>query len=448
LATQLNAALDQAPLDTAHVGLVLQTQGESPRTLYSHNGDRLFTPASSQKLLTTAAALHHLGADYRLRTSVYAAPAPGPGAVLRVVGRGDPTVTGAQLDALAQQVRQSGVSQVGRLELEDAYLPGPATNPTWEWEDAQWAYAAPVNSLILNRNAIALRLAPTQVGSPLSAQWVEALPAGPLPLVNDSRTVATGATGAAAVPVQLWRRGDTPTLRLTGAMAQGDDPQTYRLSVLNPAEQFAAAMAQALARQGIAPQTVVVTQQAAAIADPEIAFIESPPVGELVVAANRDSDNLTAEALFKTIGATAGQPPGEAVQAALGEMGIALAGLRLADGSGLSRHNLVSPAALVQILQVMAEHPQGRAFLPSLAIVGQSGTLTNRLRDTVLAGRVQAKSGALTGTVSLAGYLQPPGYEPLVFALVINHSNQHASVLRRTIDQILLEVAQLTAACP
>ncbi|MGB3201517.1 MAG: D-alanyl-D-alanine carboxypeptidase/D-alanyl-D-alanine-endopeptidase [Nodosilinea sp.] len=457
LTTQLNAALDQAPLDTAYTGLVLQTQGQNPRTLYSRNGDRLFTPASNIKLLTTAAAAHQLGGYYRLRTSVYGSPNAEGITALRVVGRGDPSLTTTQIDSLAQQLAQAGVKQASRLVIDDSYFPGFATNPTWEWEDAQWAYAAPVNSLILNRNAIALQLSPTQVGSPLSLMWPQPLPAGPLPVVNDSTTAAAG---AAAKSITLWRTGGTPTVRVTGQMAQGSSPQTYNLAVLNPAQQFAAAMEQALRRQSVSVGPTVITQNPSPITDPELAAVESPQVSELMQVANRDSDNLYAEALFKTLGVTAGgnitegddvaeasQAGGEAVKAALAELGVEATALRLRDGSGLSRHNLVSPDSLVETLQVMTTHPQGPFFRESLAIAGQSGTLSSRLRGTVLEGRLQGKSGALTGNVSLSGYVQPPNYEPLVFSILINHSNQHASVLRQKIDELLLLVAQLREGC-
>ncbi|HZG37054.1 MAG TPA: D-alanyl-D-alanine carboxypeptidase/D-alanyl-D-alanine-endopeptidase, partial [Nodosilinea sp.] len=339
----------------------------------------------------------------------------------------------------------------------DSYFPGFATNPTWEWEDAQFAYAAPVNSLILNRNAVAVQVAPTQVGSPLAVVWPQPLPTGPLPVANHSTTVAAGAP---TIPLALWRTGDSPTVRVTGQLAQGSSARTLNLAVLNPAQQFAAAMEQALRRQSVPVGQTVVSQNSAPIADPELAAVESPEVRDLMLVANRDSDNLYAEALFKTMGVTAAgniteggdvaeasQAGGEAVKAALAEMGVNAVALRLADGSGLSRHNLVSPIALAQTLQVMTTHPQGRVFRESLAIAGQSGTLSNRLRGTALEGRLQGKSGALTGNVALSGYVQPPNYEPLVFSIVINHSNQHASVLRQKIDELLLLVAQLRQGC-
>jgi D-alanyl-D-alanine carboxypeptidase/D-alanyl-D-alanine-endopeptidase (penicillin-binding protein 4) len=95
----------------------------------------------------------------------------------------------------------------------------------------------------------------------------------------------------------------------------------------------------------------------------------------------------------------------------------------------------------------MAMHPEAEVFRQSLAVAGVSGTLQNRLGDTPLVGRVQGKSGALTGNVSLSGYLQPPDYGPLVFSILINHSDQHARVLRDRIDDLLQLVAQLSDDC-
>jgi serine-type D-Ala-D-Ala carboxypeptidase/endopeptidase (penicillin-binding protein 4) len=455
LIPQIDALLNQPPLDTAYIGMLLQTQAagrQHRRTLYERNRDRTFTPASNVKLLTTAAALHRLGSNYRLRTSVYGTPGPGGLTVLRVLGRGDPTVTEAQITSLAQQVQQAGVTQVSRLVVDDSYFPGFATNPTWEWEDAQFAYAAPVNGLILNQNAVAIQIAPTQLGQPLAITGFQALPAGPWPLVNDSLTIAPEAQG---VPLALWRTGDNPTLRLTGQMAVDAAPRPYRLAVLNPAQQFAAALQQALAAQGMAVGPGAITQIPASTPGPELAAVDSPPLADLLIPANRDSDNLYAEVLFKTLAVVfsettpteASQAGGAAVKAVLAELGVPTEPLRLADGSGLSRHNLVTPTALVETLQVMAIHPEAQVFRDSLAVAGVSGTLRNRLVNTSLAGRVQGKSGALTGNVALSGYVHPPNYEPLVFSLMINHSNQHASILRAKIDAVLQLIAQLSDQC-
>lgn len=455
LAARLEADLTQAPLDSAQVGMVVQTQAANPqqrRTIYAKQPNHLFVPASNVKLLTTAAALHRLGPSYRLRTSVHGVANPGGLTTLRVVGRGDPTFGSDQMANLAGQLRQAGVTQVSRLVMDDSYFPGWATNPTWEWEDAQFYFAAPVNGLIFNQNAVPVQVAPTQVGQPLWLTGLDALPAGPWPLVNNSLTVASG---AATNPVSLQRRGDSAELFLTGHMAVDAQPATYTLGVLNPAEQFAAALQTELDNQGIRTAQVDIAHTPSPNLGPELAVVESPPLADLLMPTNRDSDNLYAEVLLKTLGvmgseqapADASRAGADRVKAALTELGINAEPLRIADGSGLSRHNLVSPQAFVDTLQAMAVHPQSSVFRNSLAVAGESGTLRHRLVNTPLAGRVQGKSGALTGNVALSGYVQPPNYDPLVFSVVINHSNQHARVLRAKIDEWLLLIAQLLPDC-
>lgn len=455
LAERLEADLNQAPLDTAQVGMVLQTQAATPqqrRTLYAKQPNHLFIPASNVKVLTTAAALHRLGPAYGLRTSVHGSVNPGGLATLRVVGRGDPTFGADHITDLVTQLREAGVSQISRLVLDDSYFPGWATNPTWEWEDAQFYFAVPVNGLIFNQNAVPVQVAPTQVGQPLYLTGLDALPAGPWPLVNHSLTMAAG---AATHPISLQRRGDSAQLFLTGHMAIDARPATYTLGVLNPAEQFGAALQTELVSHGIRTAQADIAHTPSTSLGPELAAVESPPLGELLVPTNRDSDNLYAEVLLKTLGvvgveaapADASQAGAEVVKAALTELGINAEPLRIADGSGLSRHNLVSPQVFVDTLQAMAIHPQSAVFRNSLAVAGESGTLRHRLGDTLLAGRVQGKSGALTGNVALSAYVQPPGYDPLVFSVLINHSNQHARVLRAKIDEWLLLIAQLSPDC-
>ena len=103
--------------------------------------------------------------------------------------------------------------------------------------------------------------------------------------------------------------------------------------------------------------------------------------------------------------------------------------------------------AVPTLFQVMAQHPQAKVFRDSLAIAGVSGTLRHRFHQGPLTGHLQGKSGALTGNVALAGYLQPPHYPPLVVTVLINHAQEPAAQLRRRLDEILEWVAQLSQGC-
>ncbi|MFZ4641531.1 MAG: D-alanyl-D-alanine carboxypeptidase/D-alanyl-D-alanine endopeptidase [Nodosilinea sp.] len=454
LAHHLEVMLNQPPLDRAYVGFLLQTQsgeGSPPRTLYAHHSDRLFTPASNLKLLTTAAALAYLGPDYRLRTSAYGKPEPDGTTDLRLVGRGDPSLTAVQLQDLARQLVAAGVTRVRRLVLDDSYFPGLALNPTWEWEDLQFAYAPAVNSLIFNQNALTLTLAPAQVGQPLRLLWPPGLD-NQIPVINDTLTVARAVT---LEPEVLGRSQIPGSLHLVGQMTGQDAPVAIALAMSNPAEAFSQAAQLALAQAGIIIDSTAITTIPAPLDGPELAAVLSPPLQELLVPANQNSNNLYAEVLLKTLGIKgapsqpdqASQAGADAVKTILGNLGVNTAGWVLVDGSGLSRHNLITPRALVQTLQVMVNHPDGKVFRSSLAVAGVSGTLRHRFSASRLANHLQGKSGAMTGDVALSGYLQPPDYQPLVFSFIINHSPYAAEIMRQRIDAILQLVAGLSHNC-
>ena len=132
-----------------------------------------------------------------------------------------------------------------------------------------------------------------------------------------------------------------------------------------------------------------------------------------------------------------------AVKAALTELGVEPGGYVLADGSGLSRHNLVSPEAIAQTLRAMAQSPLASVYRSSLPVAGVSGTLRNRFRDSGAKGIVSAKTGTMSGVVALSGYLDAPNYKPLVFSIMVNQSDQPAATLRQAIDEIVLLLTRL-----
>jgi D-alanyl-D-alanine carboxypeptidase/D-alanyl-D-alanine-endopeptidase (penicillin-binding protein 4) len=154
----------------------------------------------------------------------------------------------------------------------------------------------------------------------------------------------------------------------------------------------------------------------------ELASVSSPPLLHLLRAVNRESDNFTAEILLKHLGAVRGgqgsTPAGAAVVlGALRDAGVSLAGVRIADGSGLSLLDRLTADALVDILAAAWADPLLRgSFLASLAVAGRSGTLERRLRKPPAVGKVFAK----TGTTSLASALSGFVVGRYAFAVVQN----------------------------
>ena len=437
--TAIDAVINRPLFSRVRWGILVQPLSTG-QTLYSRDAQKYFTPASSLKLLTTAAALQQLGANFRIRTSIYQ---NGNGA-LRVVGRGDPSLSDAQLQTLAQQLKQKGITQIQRLIADDSYIQGDIVNPTWQWEDVQSDYGAPVGSFILNQNIFSLKLVPQAVGKSLQVVWIDAGEAKQWQTINQSVTVAQNQPSS----VNVTRELSGTVLRIQGQLTTNSEPSLIDLPVVDPNYYFLRRFRTALATEKITLGQISVAN--GGVNQEEIAFVESPPLSELLTETNLNSNNLYAEALLRALALK--KPRGnqtsadvglEVVKASLTQLGVDPANYILVDGSGLSRRNLVTPEAFVQTLRGITRIPTAYIYRASLPVAGKIGTLKGRFQNTSAEGIVQAKTGTLTGVVSLSGYMNAPKYEPLVFSIIVNQSEQPATVVRQAIDEIVVLLTQL-----
>lgn len=378
---QLGGTLDRIVNQLpANWSVLVQTQ--APRgirqNLYSRNPFTQLVPASNNKLFTTAAALTRLGAQYQLRTPVFGNSNTSDLATLRVIGQGDPSFSSAQLNSLTQQLRQKGIRQVGLLIGDDTVFRGADFNPYWDQEDRGQGYAPPVNSLMLNQNNI------------------------------------------------------------------------YTGAVPNPGNYFVGEFRNRLANAGIQVKgSTLVKRTPAPPGEVELASVISPPLSRLIFETNQESDNAYAEAILKTLGRLQ-DPNGSdstasgvtAVRSILSELGVNPNRYSMVDGSGLADRNRASAEAFVQTLQAMAESPNADVFRRSLAVAGVSGTLSSRFRNTPARGIVFAKTGTISGVVSLSGYVTPPGYSPVVFSVIVN-SGYSASTVRASVDSLVVALTRL-----
>lgn len=443
LGAQVDAIANRPEFSRSRWGILIQPLS-STATLYSRDAQKYFIPASNVKLLTTAAALQKLGADFRIKTSVYS----GENGSLYVAGRGDPSITEAQLKSLAQQLKRRGVDRVNELIGDDSYFQGSAVNPNWEWEDAQAGYGAPINSLIFNQNAIELLLSPQELGQPLKVTFAEPKLANQWQIQNNSVTVAQNESEF----IEVGREFDRPAIRVSGQLKVGAESESAYVAVVNPANNFLQHFQQALAAEGIPVKQALVASVSRNF-NQELATIESPPLAELVRETNRESNNLYAEVLLRLLGKVTDKMPQQQedtdeiglkeLKTALTQLGVNPNSYILADGSGLSRHNLISPEALVQTLRFMANSPAASIYRQSLPIAGESGTLKNRLNSIPNRVILQAKTGTLSGVSALSGYIEVPDYEPLVFSIIVNQSDLSAASMRSATDEIVLLLHRL-----
>ncbi len=439
----MEAIAQHSELARARVGMQIETlDGEA---VYSQSGDRFFVPASALKLVTTAAVLTELGPDYRIRTAVLGTVDGAGRATLQVVGRGDPSFDQADLADLARQIGELNVRQVDILYGDDSAFVGEAVNPNWEWEDVQAGYGAPINALILEENEIGLSLHPQAVGQPLQVVWDVPRQGTGWTIENATRTVAPGESEFVSVGRDLSR----PILQVAGQLVAGSPPEPVAIAEPNPGAAFLNALQTALAEQGIEVQQVRLGPSPATQDWSELAVVQSPPLAELLIPTNQSSNNLYAEALLKTLGSrnsSAEDATAAGIELALNRLqtlGLDPADVVMVDGAGLARKNLITPAALVDVLQIMARSPQAEVFRESLAVAGQSGTLRNRWLDTPVEGQLSGKSGAISRNFALAGYLQPERYAPVAFTIFLNNIDAPGRVARSLIDDMVLAIATL-----
>ncbi len=426
-------------------GILVQNLA-SAQTLYSQDAQKYFIPASTNKLLITAAALQQLGVDFRFRTSVYLSKEGD----LHVVGRGDPTLTDVQLIALAKQLKQKGIQHVNRLIVDDGYVRGEVVPPSWQWEDIESDYGAPVNSLILNQNVFSLKLLPRTVGKPLQVIWNDSKEAKHWQVINQSVTVEENQPQN----INITRDLQGSILHIQGQLAANSDPEIINLPVVAPSEYFLQHF-----RDALAAERIIVTQAHVSTdrsqPEQELAAVQSSPLSELVAQMNLNSYNLFAEALLRALAIkkitdknqTSADAGLEVMKATLTQLGVDSTSYSLVDASGLSRKDLVSPEAFVQTLRGMAQSPVAFVYQASLPVAGRSGTLKSRFLNTPAEGIVTAKTGTMDGVVSLAGYVNSPQYQPLVFSIIVNQIDQPVRVVRQAVDEIVVSLAKLQN-CP
>ncbi|CDM98235.1 MULTISPECIES: D-alanyl-D-alanine carboxypeptidase/D-alanyl-D-alanine endopeptidase [Limnospira] len=439
LETEINAIALDPKFSRSRWGIMVESL-DSGQVLYSLDSERFFLPASTIKLLTTVASIETLGPDFRIRTSVYSS---GNGNVY-IVGRGDPTITNTELESLAQQLRDRGISQIDTLVAKDGYFPGMTVNPNWEWEDVQAGYGAPVNSLILHQNSLDLKLWPTEnVGQPLRVTWVRPEQGIGWQIDNQTRTVSTTEPEFVAI----GRSFTEPIIRVSGQLHIGAEPENVFAAVVNPGANFLEGFTTILSQQEISVNRGILANYSQR-SEPEVAWVESPPLSELVKTLNMQSNNVFAEAIVRTLGVQ--RPSLDAASSGLNmiaevldNLGVSRSGYVLRDGSGLSRHNLATPQVLVATLRVMWNSPHWEIYQDAIPVAGVSGTLERRFQNTPAQGQVWAKTGTMRGMSSLAGYVKSESYSPLVFAIIVNQSNLSTQELREAIDRIVVLLSSL-----
>lgn len=415
------------------------------RTLVSINSGRLFRPASNTKLFTTAFALSRLGPEHVTHTVVTCETAPDQagriGGDLTLLGGGDPTL---KLGGLADRVVAAGVRAIdGDIIGDDTAYEWEPYPEGWTIDDSTWDYGAPVSALALNDNVFRLTLSPGPAasGAPLAALT----PASDsITIDNRVRWSTSGERDIAVERGEGWLRisGTMPRRSVVLLLAGGD-----------PALNAARALREALLQRGVAVRGRAVArhrrrgEEAPGRRGIELARIASPPLLEVLRTINKDSQNLYAEMVLREAaragsGGTGRADALEGRKAFLAELGISEAECALKDGSGLARQNVVTPNAIVTLLERMHGSKDRDAWLSLLPTGGKDGTLASRFGGSANARRIRAKTGTLDGVSALSGYADRARGGRIAFSILVNNYAGESSEIRSVMDRIALLLAR------
>jgi D-alanyl-D-alanine carboxypeptidase/D-alanyl-D-alanine-endopeptidase (penicillin-binding protein 4) len=438
------------------------------RVLYTRNSEKLVVPASNMKLLTMSVAAERLGWDFTFETRLDAVGTIADGTLtgdLIVVGGGDPSIDsqifGASplFDEWAEALRAAGIRRVeGRLIGDDNLFEDTTIGPGWAWDYLGDGYAAGSSGLNYNENIAVIRIWPGDtVGAPAR---IELSPPGHgLRLVPK---VITSAAGTAA-SLSHFRNPGSDVLEVSGSIPVGRAVVVRTASVENPTQFFVNGFKAALEARGIfvrggawdvdsLPTPAVPTPAPGAPlawrADRQIvATRKSLPLSALGAYFLKESQNFYGEAILKTLGQRFGRAGStvagrRVVSETLTAWGIPADSYVMYDGSGLSRYNYVSADAIVSILKHVWNDERLRGpFLAALPIGAQDGTLESRMRNTVLAGKVQAKTGTISNVRSLSGFLITQSGERLVFSMIANHFTATSAQVDAVVEKALVYLA-------
>jgi D-alanyl-D-alanine carboxypeptidase/D-alanyl-D-alanine-endopeptidase (penicillin-binding protein 4) len=451
---------------------VLAVSLEHGDTLMALNADRALAPASNQKILVTAAALHYLGPDHRFPTFLLTDGEIRDGVLhgdLILYGTGDPAISDQLLpsetavwEEFADSLRKAGVHTVtGGVVGDESFFQGPSRAPSWSDGYLDDWYAAPVSALTFAENVVTLRISGGVVGAPAR---VGTMPEGAmLPLQNTSVTVA----GAEAGGLRVGREDPDGPIEIRGQMGNGARESWRILTVSDPATYAASVFRSVLVASGIRVEGSVSrnrSEQSSRLTESRtiapgfqgregsrplrtLAVHYSPPLSELLKILNKQSHNLYAELFLFAVGRmTGGEGSFAGGSAALGSylsrvVGVSTVDFNIEDGSGLSRLNRATPATFVKVLRSVSQSEHADVFWASMPEAGNRRELA-RMYQSPAAGNLRAKTGTISRVSALSGIVRTADGEPVLFSILAN--NLPSSRAKRVEDAIGIELASLT----
>lgn len=423
LETQINEIIAEPKLASAKIGVYVERLDDR-LPLYNKDGDTKLIPASNIKLVSTAAALHHLMPDYRFKTDVFC-QVDDNGVVegaLTVKGYGDPYLIPERLWYLATRIYYSGVREIKNgLVIDDSYFEGPRMANGWEQDRSSFAYMAPVGAVSLGFNALLVHVLPGPIGGAAKV-WVDP--------VSDYATldahVETIEKGRTDVDIEVVTEKNKQIVRVSGKISKKDSGRGWWRKIDNPPIFTGEVLKTMLTQLGVKIKGSV--RVGTAPEQSPFVSMSSPRLAEVIDKVNKNSNNFMAEMIAMGLGAeTFGAPANWSksekaiTEFLVNQVGLKAGSFDIKNASGLHDVNRFTPHQLVQILGFMyGERKVRPEYIASFAIAGAAGTLNSRMRQTDAQYLVRGKTGTLSNASALSAYVVSKSGEMIAFSILVN----------------------------
>ncbi|KHN59784.1 D-alanyl-D-alanine carboxypeptidase [Dickeya fangzhongdai] len=410
--------------DGANLALMVQKIGASTPTVDYHS-QQMALPASTQKVITALAALLQLGPDYRFVTTMESNGTLANGVLrgnLAVRFSGDPSLKRQQLRNMVQELKKRGIREIsGDVLIDTSVFASHDKAPGWPWNDMTQCFSAPPAAAIVDKNCFSISL----YSAPKAGDnaFIRVASYYPVQMFSEVRTLAKGSPDAQYCELDVVP-GELNRFTVTGCLTQRAEPLPLAFAIQDGASYAGAIVKDELQQADIRIAGSLRRQSLPGAPGTVLAQTESEPLHELLTTMLKKSDNMIADTVFRTIGHERFKVPGtwragaDAVRQILRQKaGIDLGNTIIVDGSGLSRHNLIAPATMMQVLQYIAQHDNELNYIKMLPLAGYDGTLRYRagLHEAGLDGKVSAKTGALQGVYNLAGFITTASGQRMAF---------------------------------
>ena len=408
----------------ANLALMVQKVG-APAPEIDYHGQQMALPASTQKVITALAALLQLGPDFRFTTTLESKGSVDNG-ILKgdLIARfgADPTLKRQDLRNMVATLKNAGVQKIeGNVLIDTSIFASHDKAPGWPWNDMTQCFSAPPAAAIVDRNCFSVSLYSAQKAGDLA--FIRVASFYPVTMFSQVRTLARGSADAQYCELDVVP-GELNRFTLTGCLPQRAEPLPLAFAIQDGASYAGAILKDELKQAGISYSGTLLRQTLANEPGTIIASKQSAPLHDLLKIMLKKSDNMIADTVFRMIGHSRFNVPGtwragsDAVRQILRQqVGVDIGNTIIADGSGLSRHNLIAPATMIQVLQYIAQHDSELNYISMLPLAGYDGSLQYRagLHQAGVDGKVSAKTGSLQGVYNLAGFITTASGQRMAF---------------------------------